>query len=196
MTISLLDPKIPIPVPRLKDGKLDASALCTWLRECADASARTGNSDWQRAAMVHRAALLAELRARVDWRLVSAARRTRTERITAEDVLHAARTALEEPSQERAVARVTGQLPRADRQRTVEQALAALIAARNAEQAASSALRVAAMPIYQEQHARAGFLLQETQRATKALVDDSRHALRVIEQLDPEQLLLEAHDEP
>jgi len=42
MSITLLGPGQRLPVPRLdKDGALSASALCTWLRELADQSART-----------------------------------------------------------------------------------------------------------------------------------------------------------
>jgi hypothetical protein len=66
MTIATLDDSQRLPVPRLRDGKLDASALTTWLRETADASARRAASDWQRAAQRYREGLAAELRGRVD----------------------------------------------------------------------------------------------------------------------------------
>jgi len=190
--ITLLDPGQPLPAPTLtRDGALSASALTTWLRCVADASARRAGADWQRAAEHYRAALLTDLRGRVDPKLIAQARQARADRIAAEATLELARQAVEENARPS-----TGQQSyveeRAQRARhdAVNAAELAMITARRAESAALGALRKAAQPVYCESHDRAAFAVQEATRAAAALVQDAKKALRIVEQVDFEAMLL------
>lgn len=182
-----------MPVPKLdKDGRLPVSALCTWARELADWSGHQAASDWRSAADLYRAQLQAELRAQVDSRLVIQARQARADRVAVEAALDAARAAVEEHNlPDGAPISVATAREHRDRRQAVTDAMAKLPVVRAAERDAIAALRREALPVYQAAHCRSAFLVQETGRAARALVEDSKRALREIERIDVEALLMD-----